>query len=264
MIEEETWGQWVKRRTYETATDTARRMPGFQSSITDHLKARRKKLDQALDEGKVVVAEISGDPVHQSAQKVLDELVSENCAFINRYFGADRMPEKVRLFVHMKPAGLDSMFDLSKKGMQASMHPDVIEAANEGLSDALKKGSFRLSMAHELAHSVARDSTKAVFPSHKIEIAADFQGGILHGNVQDMVAYRAAQGRSEHFTNPSSARMADANERWCKHLQRLGAVDESGAVVDKTKAIAALERFIKYVDVAQGVRRLDAEPRFLR
>src|SRR5579884_4021227 len=97
------WVSHIAKRTADTvAYFNANLNPRAAEPIQEWLSERRAILDRLADEGKSVVR-TSADPAYREAQAVVDALVNQGREAINAYYGSERLPEKIQLYVHLKP-----------------------------------------------------------------------------------------------------------------------------------------------------------------
>lgn len=259
-------GFWtnIARRAGDTAANlNALLNPHAVEQMQAWLDERRSILEKSADEGQSVVrASGSGNPAFHEAQAVVDELVQGSRNAINAYYGAERLPEKIQLYVHRSPdAAFNKYGGNLRKGMDATFYRDVIETHHERFPGSLQNGGWKFASAHEIGHIIngdinaAQQTERLKHPlNHRMEIEADFMATIAHGDIKGQRDWRACLPHFDStYGTPNNALRAKYLDRWGAWLETQGIARE-GKIIDTEKALEAFPRAFKLL--SQGIQRV--------
>ncbi len=245
------WLDYIANRSAQTvAYFNANINPDATEQTQQWLDERRAILEKLADEGgSVVRASASDNAVFQQAQAVVDDLVSSGRKRINSYYGQQRLPEKIALYVHQQPTDAFKKYGANyyqalSDGMDAAYNPDIVETHHARFPDSLHNGSWKFASAHEIGHIInqdvdaARQVERLKHPlDHRMEIEADLMATILHGDIKGQRNWRANLGHFEStIDQPNHALRAKYLDRWNALLESEGAAKD-GKIIDTNKAL---------------------------
>ena len=230
-----------KRTAALTATD-AQNIAEFESASAAYKESYLGQLHRAVQEGAVIKASQSSEPLYRYAQEQLDLMRQKHPAWRDK---------NVDVYIHRDQARSPTNPDFEPLKDAAATYPEMVQIGESLLAHIMGNDPTKLKalIAHEFGHSVNGDNLAAKTyawlnapRNHQNEILANRMAAILFGNPKAFgEAYCSIGERGETATHPSTQQMRMQIARWAELLDQQGVLDANGNVTDTEKALSIFE-----------------------
>lgn len=231
----------------------------YRKKQEDRSQEAACRIEAGLQAGLIEFASASKDTRIQELQKIIDRMVDESRQF--------------KIYPELVIHGDASWNYDEARGINARVGaPGIIETDSNAVRFFLEHpDAYKALIAHEMAHILNDDvsveskmSTRTAPLDQKMEILADRMGAIIHGNPAQYAQahaklWSAGQAENSHIFSKqylSANGRARMLHKWADILQREGATDKDGNIVDKNKA---MEIYARSQDLTDALAKFDRD-----